>query len=108
MLLAYLVQAVLDPICFRLVNPTIVSKEWKFSPNVTYPHRAPLSRASNAILRQITFAQMQLLLNKGSSQEGTKGATFWDMVADWQRHLAMGAKIPSQNLLREVSVLASP
>lgn len=55
MLLVNLVQAVLDPICFRLVDPTVISKEWKSSPYVTYPHGshgASLSQAPDTILRE--------------------------------------------------------
>lgn len=55
MLFVDLVQAVLDPICFRLVDPTIISKAWKFSAYVTYPHGshgASLSQAPDIISRE--------------------------------------------------------
>lgn len=39
MVLVDLVQAVLELIYFRLVDATIISIEWQFSPYVIYPHR---------------------------------------------------------------------
>lgn len=73
MLLVDLVQAVLDPICFRLVDPTVISKEWKLSPYVTYPHgshRAFTSSWHNFEGNRTIFVQMQPLLNQDSSWEG--------------------------------------
>lgn len=85
MLLEDLVQ-VLDPISFRLVDLTIISKEWKFPPYVTYLHflQGPPFKTPTTVVQTTIFMQTQPLLKQDSSQGFCQGGHVPGHVAHWQ------------------------
>lgn len=105
MLLEDLVQ-VLNPIHFRLVDLTIISKEWKFPHYVIYLHflRGYTFKTPTTLTETTIFMQTQPLLKQDSSQGFCPGGKrFQDMWHTGRRHLAMQEQTPLQNLLWEVS-----